>query len=366
MQTSSKLTDARIRAAKPGDRDRWLNDGNGLYLRVRKGGAKVFVLRTKRAGKTYVRTLGQWPQYTLKKARLEAAQNAANRRGLVTEKVADIAREWQKNVVEREYRRPHHVEGYLNRAVVPSLGHRKVQDVTPREIADMLRDYRPRGPIATNRLFAITRQLFRYAVEAGYLEQSPAAGLSRKVAGGPERHRDRTLTDDEIRLLWRAEGSHTPLLRFLLTTGQRIGEARALTWSDVRADRWHIPAELSKNKRPHTVHLSPLALEILRPYENCGGPILGTTSPTAVQAWLRRWCARNKIEPAFTPHDTRRTFATRLHDLGVAPHIVERCLNHALQGVMAVYNQADYEAECRAAWNLWAAELQRIVEANHG
>lgn len=362
MQTSSKLTDAAIRAAKPGDRDRWLNDGAGLYLRVRSGGAKVFVLRTKRAGKTYIRTLGQWPQYTLKQARADAANNQAKRRGLVTETVAEVADEWLA-VVRREYRRPHHVEGYIDRAIRPALGHRKVQNVTARQIADMLRDYAERGPITTNRLFAVTRQLFRYAVEAGYLEQSPAAGLSRRVAGGSERHRDRTLSDAEIRAIWAADGPHTPLLRFLLATGQRIGEARVMRWQDVKGDQWHIPAEVSKNGKAHTVHLSPLALSILREHGHDSGRILGITSATATQAWVRRWCKRQKIEPAFVPHDLRRTFATRLHDLGVAPHVVDRCLNHTLQGVAAVYNQASYDDECREAWNTWATEVQRIVEA---
>jgi len=362
MQTRSKLTDAAIRAAKPGDRDRWLGDGAGLYLRVRKAGSKVFVLRTKRAGKTHVRTLGEWPHYSLRQARADAATNQAKRHGMVTETVGQVADEWMA-VVRREYRRPHHVEGYVERAIRPTLGHRKVQNVTARMIADMLRDYAERGPITTNRLFAVVRQLFRYAVEAGYLEQSPAAGLSRRVAGGSERHRDRTLTDDEIRKLWAAEGPHTPLLRFLLVTGQRIGEARVMRWDDVRGDRWHIPAEVSKNGRAHEVHLSPLALSILREHGNEHGRILGITSATATQAWVRRWCKREGIEPAFVPHDMRRTFATRMHDMGIAPHVVERCLNHTPQGVAAVYNRAEYEDECREAWNRWADALARIVGA---
>lgn len=360
MQTSSKLTDAAIRAAKPGDRDRWLNDGAGLYLRVRKGGSKVFVLRTKRAGKTHVRTLGEWPHYTLKQARADAANNQAKRRGMVTETVADVADEWLA-VVRREYRRPHHVEGYLDRAIRPTLGHYKIQNVTARQIADMLRDYASRGPITTNRLFAIVRQLFRYAVESGYLEQSPAAGLSRRVAGGSERHRDRTLSDTEIRAIWTADGPHTPLLRFLLVTGQRIGEAQSLRWEHVRGDQWHIPAEVSKNGKAHVVHLSPLALSILREHGKDRGRVLASTSPTAVQAWVKRWCKRQGIEPAFVPHDLRRTFATRLHDKGVAPHVVERCLNHTLQGVAAVYNQATYDDECREAWLAWNVLLSEIV-----
>jgi integrase len=66
----------------------------------------------------------------------------------------------------------------------------------------------------------------------------------------------------------------------------------------------------------------------------------------------------------WTHHDLRRTFATRLAELGVAPHIVEALLNHASghkSGVAGVYNRADYEAQKRHALNLWAQHLLAVV-----
>ncbi|MDX1701990.1 MAG: hypothetical protein R3250_15290, partial [Melioribacteraceae bacterium] len=45
------------------------------------------------------------------------------------------------------------------------------------------------------------------------------------------------------------------------------------------------------------------------------------------------------------PHDLRRTCATKMADNGIEPFIVERVLNHKLEGVMAVYNRAEYERE---------------------
>lgn len=75
--------------------------------------------------------------------------------------------------------------------------------------------------------------------------------------------------------------------------------------------------------------------------------IFATATNTGVQAWLRRWCKRERIAPAFRPHDLRRTCATRLDTLGVLPHITERILNHTMQGVMGVYDRADYENASR-------------------
>jgi integrase len=126
-------------------------------------------------------------------------------------------------------------------------------------------------------------------------------------------------------------------------------------------DRWHIPKEHSKNHRPHWVALSRQALELLRAQDASRELIFGTATDTGVQAWLRRWCERERISPAFRPHDLRRTCATRLNTLGVLPHITEKILNHTMQGVMAVYNRAEYAVERIEAMQRWADELDRIL-----
>jgi hypothetical protein len=66
----------------------------------------------------------------------------------------------------------------------------------------------------------------------------------------------------------------------------------------------------------------------------------------------------------WTLHDLRCTFATRLAEMKVAPHIVERLLNHKLgsignktdgmvSAVAEVYNRAAYSIETREAVGLW-------------
>ena len=47
----------------------------------------------------------------------------------------------------------------------------------------------------------------------------------------------------------------------------------------------------------------------------------------------------------WTLHDLRRTFATTLNNMGIAPHVVEQLLGHSLGGVMAVYNRSQYLPE---------------------
>ena len=64
----------------------------------------------------------------------------------------------------------------------------------------------------------------------------------------------------------------------------------------------------------------------------------------------------------FTPHDLRSTARSHLAALGVPVLIAERCLNHALGGLVAVYDQHDYLTERRAALELWADFLLACEE----
>lgn len=48
------------------------------------------------------------------------------------------------------------------------------------------------------------------------------------------------------------------------------------------------------------------------------------------------------------------------------PFVRRRVLNHALQGVDAIYDQFDYLEPKRAALDLWATELDRIVSGKPG
>jgi len=90
----------------------------------------------------------------------------------------------------------------------------------------------------------------------------------------------------------------------------------------------------SKNGKAHWVYLTKLAKKQL-PLPEC--------TQTNIQAWLRR--KLGDMPNRWTAHDARRSYATRLNDAGVAPHVVEKCLNHSLEGTLKTYNRAEYESE---------------------
>ena len=67
---------------------------------------------------------------------------------------------------------------------------------------------------------------------------------------------------------------------------------------------------------------------------------------------------------AWTVHDLRRTTDTRMHDLGVLPHVVEAVFNHVSghkAGVAGRYNKATYAARSDRRLDMWAAHVEALV-----
>ena len=163
-----------------------------------------------------------------------------------------------------------------------------------------------------------------------------------------------------------------PMLKIIIHMGCRTGEIRLATCAefDLEAGLWTVPKSHSKTDveiiRPIPERLKPLIkwmIEGRKPSD----PILGEIKrPEAVSQWGRGIYRRvnafsGKQYKPWTLHDLRRTFSTSLNLLKVPPHIVESLLAHALPGVAGIYNQAGYLTEKLVALNMWADELDGLV-----
>lgn len=340
-------TERRAKAERWEGKDRLVSAGNGLYLNVRRS-SKTWIIRRRINGRMQVRTIGRYPAMRFVEARAIAAEQALER--FPSERtVQSLAEEYYQDVVAVEHRRPALFRGYLDRAILPELGTRRVAELTASDVAAVIRGYRDRGPRTADVLRSSLSALFKYAVDIGAREDNPAALLTRRVSGYRPRSRSRVLTDDEIRSVWGIEYPHGRLMRFLLLTGLRLSEA--LKGADA-GDIWQVSAEISQNRRAHWVFLTASAKAQLP---------LHHTSVQAADIWVKRWCAREGIDPPFVLHDCRRTAATRLAGAGCEPFIVERVLNHSMQGVMAIYNRSEYREERIEAAKRLESELLRVV-----
>jgi integrase len=123
-----------------------------------------------------------------------------------------------------------------------------------------------------------------------------------------------------------------------------------------------------KNARQHTLPLTPLAISIIQSVPRRIGRdhLFGTRSDDGLSHWHQKAALdqRLTIKP-WRVHDLRRTLATRLCDLSIAPHVVEQILNHQSghrAGVVGIYNRSSYANEVRAALALWSDHVRTLVE----
>jgi integrase len=144
----------------------------------------------------------------------------------------------------------------------------------------------------------------------------------------------------------------------------------AMRWSEIDFERstWTIPAARSKNGKAHTLPLMPAALEIVEsvPRMATRDHLFGARSAAGFTAWTKKATLdeRSGVKD-WRLHDIRRTTATRLADLGVAPHVIEQILNHQSghkAGPAGIYNRSSYEREVRAALAMWSDHMRNLVE----
>jgi integrase len=147
-----------------------------------------------------------------------------------------------------------------------------------------------------------------------------------------------------------------------------------MRWSEIDWEKrlWHLPKERTKNGRDHAVPLSTTAITTLKtvPHVNeifvfpaRGNANASFSGFSKCKGELNKLCGVTE----WTLHDLRRTAATRIAKLGVAPHVIEKILNHVsgtFAGVAGIYNQHNYESEMRDALDLWDGDLAQFQKRN--
>ena len=389
-----KFTDLTVKNLKPKECRYTVFEDNSyghgtLGLRVTPRGSKSWVHFYKIDGRKRMTTLGQYPRMSVAQAHAAFSQAALsvisggdpasgkvaeNERRRLAPRVRDLAalyiEKWAK-VRKRSWKRD---ERMLEREVLPQIGHMRVEDVRRRHVIAVLDVLVDRGaPVQANRMLALVRKMFNFAVSRDLIEHSPCQQIA---APSPERSRDRVLSYTELEVLLEnlpKVEMWTPTqlaLLLLLTTAQRPGEVVGATWSEVDlAERvWTIPGERTKNRLEHRVPLSDQALAVLdvvRLQATGSGAVFPSrrTGGVMVHSLLSRAIGRERAKLGvdhFTPHDLRRSAASHMTALQVPRLTVSKVLNHKEGGVTTVYDRYSYEAEKREALSAWADELSRF------
>lgn len=407
------LTVKSIEALKADSSRREIPDGGlpGLYLVVQPSGAMSWAVRYRFGGKPKKHTIGAYPVFGLADARKSAGSAlravaegrdpgderklARSIQGADQNKIDSILDDFLARHVDVKNKASSAKESrrIIESEIKPKWNGRQVQSITRREIIGLLDDINDRGaPIMANRVLALLRKFFNWAIERDIITASPAVNVK---AQGQETSRDRVLANDELRLVWKAAvavgwpfGTMTQLL---LLTGQRREEVAGASRAEfsLKADQpvWTIPKERAKNGREHHVPLAPAVVSILDGMPVIDGKkklLLTTTGETAISGFSKAKerldaemliiAKKEAVERGDDPdavvvipwriHDLRRTAASGMASLSIPVHVVEAVLNHksgSIKGVAATYNRYNYADEKRRALSAWANLVAEIV-----
>jgi integrase len=379
-------SDQTIKAVKPGDPRKRLNDGDGLFLLLFvKGGAHGWRFAYSLHGKRNNLSLGVYPDVGLAQARkgadaaraLVAAgvdpsetrksskvdierRREADRRADAGLPSADsfegVAREWyetRKGEWSTSYGEK--ILARLVADVFPYIGRRPIGEITPPQLLEVLRRVESRGVIETaHRARENCSQVFRFAIATGRAERDAAQDLSDALKKPQVKHFAAITDPKRLGELLRACHGYagTPVVRTALRLAPmlmlRPGELLHAEWSEIDLDTatWTVPAQRMKREKagkmngvPHIVPLPTQAVEAFRDLE----PITGggqwvfrgerhhdrPMSENTVNAALR---AMGFPADEATGHGFRATARTMLAErLDVDASIVEAQLAHSVR-----------------------------------
>lgn len=366
----------------------YFEDKGGFGIRVQPSGTMTwFVLyRSPKDGKVKRKTIGTYPEFTVKAARKEAKKiiGDISRGADPRDEEIKIAQSDTFGAIFEDYMthhaRPNKAESsvktdqWIFDKYLQEWKATKASMITRRDIIALHRKISADAPVMANRVLALISTVFSKAIQNELIDATPCVKIRAVMAR--EAHRERILSDDEIRALWAAFDTLRPnmrdILKLILLTAQRPGEVQSMTVDelDPTLPAWTIPASKTKNRRRHVVPLTPQAMSILKGRISDKSPWIfpsvyndnksgHATSTNRARQVLK---AATGVKD-WTAHDLRRTARTLMARFGVPPHVAERVLNHSEGKMARVYDAHDYLDEKRDALARLADGIDRIISA---
>ncbi len=422
------LTDTKLRNLKPGEKAYQEADEGGLFVEVMPGGAKVWRLRYRLAGKQEKVTLGDYPTYSLGEARtwrddckvlagrglspmalkrgdpvpddtapavkemaqafvrnwcMKAVERAKVKEAeaLAADTVEAFALRWYAEIAEPANSNPRNIKRILDKDVIPALGAKQIADVTVTDILAITDKIKNRGAdqmaLQTRN---VLKRLFAYAIAREKTAFNPAAAIEAKFIA-QAKSRDVALTPEEVGRLLRAiyqssmKRAHKLALHLLILCMVRKSELIEAKWEEIDFDRaeWSIPGERMKKDKPHLV---PLSRQAVAMFEELKGLASGSDWVFPSRGDLKQPIAKSTLNVAvraleievrdFVIHDFRRTASTHLHEAGFNSDWIEKALAHETKGIRGVYNRAQYADQRREMLQWWADFVDSQIQDGRG
>ena len=368
-------------------------EASGLGIRVMPSGGKSWIYRFTLNGKRQKMTLGKYPAVSLKQARelllkaqsikeqgINPIEDQRHERSKEIYTVEKLFTDWYSSYIVKNRKRPLDIKKQIDADIIPLLGNKELDKLQPIDITRALDIIVSRGaPILANRILSSLKQAFNYAVSRGNIQQNPAASIRARDIGGTEKPRERVLSLEEIKIIWRFLDSEQcgmslqtkSAIKIIILTGVRTAEIRLAQWSqfDLANSVWTIPPEHNKGAITVKIYISLFTKTILQKLKEVSNstyvlPGLVENRPlneNALPRGLKRIQGKIGI-PEWTAHDLRRTFATQLGEtLNIDPVVIEKCLGHKMPRIMATYNKNEMLPQRKDALDQWAQCIENVL-----
>ncbi|PLT25891.1 integrase domain-containing protein [Pseudoalteromonas sp. MelDa3] len=396
-RSAKQLTDTALKKAKAEDKDIILSDGNGLQVKVRKSGSKLWNFNyyhpiTK---KRINMGLGKYPDISIVNAR-KLAQEARELVALGTDPkehrdetlafkraqeeltLNKVALEWfevKKQSLTKDYGED--IWRSLNKHILSVIGKYPIGKINAPQVIKILKPIEAKGTLETvKRLCLYLRKIMIHAVNSGYINANPLAGIS-EVFKKPQKLNMPSLKPEELPELMQtlAIASIKRVTRFLiewqLHTLTRPGEAAGTRWDEIDFGNklWTIPPERMKKRREHVIPLSKQALELLEAIKPISGhrefvfpsdrnPRNHINNETANMALKRMG-----FEGRLVSHGLRSLGSTTLNEHEFNPDVIEAALAHVDKNqVRSAYNRAEYIEKRRELMNWWSDHIGKASQ----
>ena len=396
---ATRLSELKIKSAKPTEKDYVLFDGGGLQMRVRSNGSKLwnFNYRHPITKKRINMGLGTFPEVSLAQARKgSVAAREVLAKGLDPKELRDevlqakqaetehtfqnVATAWyelKKDSVTQAYAED--IWRSLTLHVFPDLGTTPISAISAPHVINLLRPLETKGSLETvKRLSQRLNEIMTYGVNSGLIHANPLSGI-RSVFKKPKKKNMAALAPDELKELMVAIANASIkrttrcLIEWQLNTMTRPAEAATTRWVDIDFERriWTIPAERMKKRRTHIVPLTDQALALLEAIKPYSGhreyvfpadrdPRTHCNSQTANMALKRMGFAGRLVS-----HGMRSMASTILNEEGWDPELIEVALAHVDKDeVRSAYNRADYIERRRPMMAWWSEHIQHAATGN--
>lgn len=258
---------------------------------------------------------------------------------------ADYTAQW----IER-YKKPNlkpksleNLNNMLKRAL-KTFGNRTMASIS----ADDLQAFFAAMPLSRSRDLTVVYvgQIFKKAYAMGIIKKNPCEQLELKRY--EPKKRNALTPEQQAAFLEATQNSvHHLLYRFLLATGLRIGEALALSPSDIKNDTVTVnkdivfingKAIIQPPKSKAAFRTVPVPHDICEKLPKSGERIF-TANYNSIHLSIQR--TAKKLGFQVSPHILRHTYATRLEEAGIPPKIKQYLMGHSsLRMTEDVYTDA--------------------------